>query len=54
MARLVGIVAGGGAGSTIHHMLGDGLNGWYGVAALLVGAFIAMFYSEYQRESGRE
>lgn len=51
LSRVIGIGLSAGAGSMMHRMVGDGLEGW-SVALTMAGAsFVLMCFAEYERES---
>lgn len=39
------------AGSMIHRMIGDGLEGWSIASVMVIVSFGAMLYAEYERET---
>jgi hypothetical protein len=49
-SRLVGVGLGSGAGSIIHQMVGDGMQGWGLALFMAIGSFVLMLYAEYERE----
>ena len=50
LSRVIGIGLSAGAGSMIHRMVGDGLEGWGLASAMALASFVFMTFAEYERE----
>ena len=50
LSRVIGIGLSAGAGSMIHRMVGDGLEGWGLASVMAIASFVLMTFAEYERE----
>lgn len=50
LSRTIGIGLSAGAGSMIHRMVGDGLEGWGLASVMAFASFVLMCFAEYERE----
>jgi O-antigen/teichoic acid export membrane protein len=50
LSRVIGIGLSAGAGSMIHRMVGDGLEGWGLASVMAIVSFALMAFAEYERE----
>jgi hypothetical protein len=50
LSRVIGIGLSAGAGSMIHRMVGDGLEGWSIASVMAIASFLLMCFAEYERE----
>jgi hypothetical protein len=50
LSRVIGIGLSAGAGSMIHRMVGDGMEGWSIACTMAIASFILMTFAEYERE----
>lgn len=50
LSRLIGVSLGAGAGSLLHKLVGDGMEGWGVAIALAIVSFGLMIFAEYERE----
>jgi len=51
LSRVIGISLSAGAGSMIHRMVGDGLEGWSIAISMAMVSFFLMWFAEYERET---
>lgn len=52
LSRVIGVALGAGAGSVIHRLVGDNLQGWSVAGAMALISFCFMLFAEYERERG--
>jgi hypothetical protein len=52
LSRVIGIGLSAGAGSMIHRMVGNSLEGWSVATVMAVASFVFMAVAEYERERG--
>lgn len=52
LSKVIGVGLAAGAGSMIHKMIGDKLEGWEFAGLMILVSFLLMLYSEYERELG--
>ena len=50
LSRVIGVGLSAGAGTMIHKMVGDKLEGWGLAGIMILVSFILMWVSEYERE----
>jgi hypothetical protein len=50
LSRVIGIGLSAGAGSMIHRMVGDGMQGWTVASSMAIASFVLMAFAEYERE----
>jgi O-antigen/teichoic acid export membrane protein len=51
-SRVIGIGLSAGAGSMIHKLVGNNLEGWGLASAMAICSFAFMAFAEYEREKG--
>lgn len=51
LSRVIGIGLSAGAGSLIHRMVGDGMEGWSIAVIMAIASFALMWFAEYERET---
>jgi uncharacterized membrane protein YgaE (UPF0421/DUF939 family) len=51
LSRVIGVTLSAGAGSIIHRMVGDGIEGWTVALTMAIVSFLLMLYAEYERSA---